>query len=69
MGWVLNARSPPLYPQEKDAVRIIQEARWAPGPVWPGAENLLPTRFDPRTLQFVASRYTDCAIPAHEPSQ
>jgi hypothetical protein len=22
--------------------------------------------FDPRTVQPVASRYTDCAIPAHE---
>jgi hypothetical protein len=24
-----------------------------------------PTRFDPRTVQPVALRYTDCAIPAH----
>jgi hypothetical protein len=25
-----------------------------------------PQEFDPRTVQPVASRYTDCAIPAHE---
>ena len=24
-----------------------------------------PPAFDPRTVQSVASRYTDCAIPAH----
>jgi hypothetical protein len=31
----------------------------APGPVWTGAENLAPPGFDPRTVQPVASRYTD----------
>jgi hypothetical protein len=27
-----------------DPVPIVQEAGWAPGPVWTGAENLAPTR-------------------------
>jgi hypothetical protein len=27
----------------KDPVPIVQEAGWAPGPVWIGAENLVPT--------------------------
>ena len=27
----------------KDTVPIVQEAGWAPGPVWTGAENLAPT--------------------------
>ena len=27
----------------KDPVTIVQEAGWAPGPVWIGAENLAPT--------------------------
>jgi len=31
-----------LYPG-KDPVPIVQEAGWAPGPVWTGAENLAPT--------------------------
>ena len=39
-----------------DAVPILQEAGWSPRPVLPG--------FDPRTVQPVASRYTDYAIPA-----
>jgi hypothetical protein len=30
-------------------------------PVWKGAENLAPPVFDPRTVQLVASRYTDWA--------
>ena len=27
----------------KDPVYIVQDAGWAPGPVWTGAENLVPT--------------------------
>jgi hypothetical protein len=39
---------------------IVQEAGWAPGPVWTVAENLAPPRgFDPRTALPVVSRYTD----------
>jgi hypothetical protein len=30
-------------PPEKDQVPIVQEAGWAPGPVWTAAENLAPT--------------------------
>ena len=30
-------------PPGKNPVPIVQEARWAPGPVWTGAENLAPT--------------------------
>jgi len=42
-----------------DPVPIVQEAGWASGPVWTGAENLAPLGFDPRTVQPVGSRYTD----------
>jgi len=30
-------------PTRKDPLPIVQEAGWAPGPVWRGAENLAPT--------------------------
>jgi len=40
MGWVVNTTPRPLYPRERDSVPIVQEAGWAPGPVWTGAENL-----------------------------
>jgi len=33
----------PLFTLGKDPVPIVQEAGWAPGPVWAGAENLAPT--------------------------
>ena len=32
-----------LFTPGKDRVPIVQEAGWAPGPVWTGAENLAPT--------------------------
>jgi hypothetical protein len=33
----------PLFTPGKDPVPILQEAWWAPWPVWTGAENLAPT--------------------------
>ena len=34
----------PLFTPGKDPVPIVQEAGWAPGPVWTGAENVAPHR-------------------------
>jgi len=45
----------------KDPVHIVQEAGWASGPLWTGAENLAQLGFDPRTVQHVGSRYTNYA--------
>ena len=53
--------APAAFTSGKDPVPIVQEAGWAPGPVWIGAENLAPTGFDPRTVQPVGSFYTDYA--------
>ena len=55
---VSDTPRPPL-PPGKDPVPILQEAGWAPEPVWIGAENLASTGFDRRTVQSIASRYTD----------
>ena len=46
-------------PPGKTPVPIVQEAGWVPRPVWTGEENFAPPAFDPRTVQPVASRYTD----------
>ena len=62
MEWVVNATPWSLYPWEKDLVPILQEAGWAPVPVWNGAENRPSPGFDLRNLQPVASRYTDWPI-------
>ena len=41
-GWGLSVTPRPLFIPRKDLVPIVQEAGWAPGPVWTGAENLAP---------------------------
>ena len=57
--------APAALPSGKVPVPIVQEAGWAPGPVWTGVENLAPPPgFDPRTVQPVASRYTDWTVAA-----
>ena len=43
-GWGVSVTPRPLFTSGKDQVPIVQEAGWAPGPVWTGAENLAPTR-------------------------
>jgi hypothetical protein len=44
-GW--SASRPSHILPRKDPVPIVQEAGWAPGPVWRGAENLAPTGIRP----------------------
>jgi hypothetical protein len=61
MGWVLNATLPPgktRYPLfrsldgPQDRSERVRKISLVPG-------------FHPQTAQPVASRYTDCTIPAH----
>ena len=40
-GW--STPRPGRFTPGKDPVPIVQEAGWAPGPAWQGAENLAPT--------------------------
>jgi hypothetical protein len=62
MGWVVNPTPRPHFTPRKDPVPIVQEAGWAPGPVWMGAENLVPTGTQSLDRpQPVASRYTNYA--------
>ena len=42
-GWGVSVTPRPLFTPGKDQVPIIQEAGWAPGPVWTGVENLATT--------------------------
>jgi hypothetical protein len=41
-GWVVNTMPQPLYPG-RDPVPNVQEAGWAPVPVWTCGKNLAPT--------------------------
>ena len=63
MGWVFNVTPWPFYLWERDPVSIVQEVGRASGPAWAGADNSPQPEFEPRTVQPVASRYTDCTIP------
>ena len=42
-GWGVSVTPRPLFTPRKDPVPIVQEAGWAPRPVWTGAKNLAPT--------------------------
>jgi hypothetical protein len=64
MGVGGQHHAPAAFTPGKDPVPIVQEAGWAPGQVWTGAENLAPPGFDLRTIQPIVSRYTDCTMPA-----
>jgi len=53
-----------LYPGEREPVPIVQETGWASGPLCLSTEILPLTGFEPRTVQSVASCYTDYATLA-----
>jgi hypothetical protein len=59
MGWGVSVTPRPLSTPGKHPVPIVQEAGWAPGPVWTCVENLALHRDS--ILHPVASRYTDWA--------
>ena len=42
-GWGVSVTPRPLFIPGKGPVSIVQEAGWASGPVWTGAEILAPT--------------------------
>ena len=57
-GWGVSVMLRPLFTPGKDAVPIVQEAGWAPGPVWTCAENLAPTGIrSPDRLAYSQSLY------------
>ena len=58
-GRVTNATRRPLYPRERDPAPVLQEAGCAPEPVGRVRKISPSPGFDPRSIQPVASRYTD----------
>ena len=59
MGVGGQRHSPAALPPGKEPVLVVQEAAWAAGLFWTGVENIAHPGFDLRTVQPVASRYTD----------
>jgi hypothetical protein len=59
-GWGVSVTPRPLFTPGKYQLPIVQEAGWAPG-FGQVRKISPPTGFDARTIQPVASRYTDYA--------
>ena len=59
-GWVISSTPWTHLNPGKDPVPIVQEAGWAPGPVWMGGKSRPPPGFIP-TIQPVVSCYTNWA--------
>ena len=62
--WVISITLQPLYPRERELVPIVQKTGWTLASVWTARKISPLPGFDPRTVQPVASRYTDYAISA-----
>jgi hypothetical protein len=55
----MNAQPWPPHIMQRNPVSTVQAVGWTPGPVWTGAENLVPTpALKPQKIQPVASPYT-----------
>jgi hypothetical protein len=62
-GWVVNA-TPSRFTPGKDLLPLYRRLGGPQGRSGRVQKISLPPGFDPRTVQPVASRYTDYAIPA-----
>jgi len=65
-GWVVSSTPRPHVIPGKEPVPILQEAGWAPGPVWTGAENLVPIGIRSLTVQPVAQSLYRLSYRAHK---
>jgi hypothetical protein len=66
IGWVVNATSRPLYSGKETRYQLYRRLGGPQGRSGRVRKTSPQPGFDPRTVQPVASRYTDCAFPAHE---
>jgi len=63
-GWVVSSTPWPHFTLGKDPVPILQEAAWAPGPVWTDRKSR-PTGIRSRVVQPVAQSLYRLSYPAH----
>jgi len=67
--WGVSVTLRPLFTLGKDPVPMVQQAGWAPGPVWTGAENLALTGIrSPDSLALSQSLY-QLRYPTHQLSR
>jgi len=55
-----------IFNPRKDPVPIVQEAGWAPGPVWTSAENLAPTGIQSPDRPARSQSLSRVRYPAHK---
>ena len=65
MGWVVNATPRPFYHRNETPHPLYRGMDGLQGPSGRVLKISPPPAFNSRTVQAVASRYTDYAIPAH----
>ena len=65
MGWLVNDTPRPLYARKETQYPLYRRLGGPQGRSELVRKISPPQEFDPRTVQPVASRYTDWAIPAH----
>ena len=63
-GRVVSSTPRPHFTQGKDPVPILQEAGWAPGPIWTGGKSR-PHRDSIPTVQPVVQSLYRLSYPAH----
>jgi hypothetical protein len=63
---VVSITPRPYFVPGKDPVPILQEAGWAPGSVWTGAENLAPTRIRSPDRPSRSQSLYRLSYPAHD---
>jgi hypothetical protein len=64
-GWGVSVTPWLLFTPRKDLVFIVQEAGWAQGPVWTGAENLASTRIQSLDCPARSQSLYRLSYPAH----
>ena len=65
MGLVINATPRSLCPQEETGYQLCRKLGGPQSWAVQTRKSLPPPGFDPRTVQLIASRYTDYSIPVH----
>jgi hypothetical protein len=64
-GWGVSVTPRSLFTPEKEPVPIVQKARWAPGPVWTGTENLASTGIRSPVHSALSQSLYRLRYPAH----
>ena len=67
--WGVSVTPRPLFIPGTDPVPIVQEAGWAPGPVWTGAEHLVPTGIGSPDRPACSQSLYRLRYPAHRRTQ